>query len=561
MAPRLRPSQEKPRLSPIAGMRARRLRAQKRSAAKGNTVLFAQLFGLGAAFMLSFGYFSNSDFRQSVSNGFAAILPAPPAVSDTAAVKQVANSIDPFAPAEGVATQQPPPVPSEKIEAAKPEPVAVLPKPVAVLPKSEPLPPPVAPAAEPLPAPAALEAVEPAPVVVDQPKAEPAPIPPAPLPKPDKQVAAVKTAAPEVAAPEIVPAAEPESLPAATPVPAPIAAPDPAVLPATEPAEVAAAAPAPVAPPPTVEAAPAEIETPVVVAASVPPPLVKIQVPEQPAKIQNRIEASPVPTEKTAEQLVPQRTPGEVIADCEKCPKLVVVAATPDDGVLKAVDAKYSGDAASLAPFAIGEHEITFDDWDRCVSDGGCSAQPSDEGWGRGQRPVIHVSFNDINEQYIPWLSRTSNHQYRLPSEAEWEFAVRGGASANPKFAYSFGDDEALLCDYGNSSDLAAKTADSNWAGTPCNDSFATTAPVGSLKPNPLGIFDMHGNVWEWVSDCLRSGYSTDPAKNEVDCNFRVLRGGSWASPAPALRSTERGWERPDKHKNSIGFRVARSLP
>ena len=107
----------------------------------------------------------------------------------------------------------------------------------------------------------------------------------------------------------------------------------------------------------------------------------------------------------------------------------------------------------------------------------------------------------------------------------------------------------SLLCQHGNSSDLAG-------TGGSCSDGFANTAPAGSLKPNALGLFDMHGNVWEWMADCWQPQYSAKAAKPTEACNTRVLRGGSWASNAAALRSAARGWESQDKSKNSIGFRV-----
>ncbi len=410
-------------------------------------------------------------------------------------------------------------------------------------------PPPAAEPLEPPPAPVVLKAPEPAPVpeVVKVPEPVPAPeIVKAPEPVPEPLVAEAPEPSPEpaiAAAPEPVP--EPVIEEAAEPVPAP--------------AVQAEAAPPPALPQPAVEQevpAPAAEEDAVVADAgsstSAADPVAIVESPKIPSK--------PLVQDSSGGAPAPQRTQGEAFSDCPNCPELVAVVATPNDGAIKSANANSSG-IARIQPYAIGDHEITFDDWDRCVAEGGCTKQPADEGWGRGQRPVIGISFDDINEQYLPWLSRVTKHAYRLPTEVEWEMAARGGSLSGQDLAYSFGNDEALLCDYGNSSDLSAKTADRNWTGTPCNDGFATTAPVGSLKPNALGLFDMHGNVWEWVSDCLRTGYSKDPKKNAEDCNFRVLRGGSWASQAQALRTSERGWEKPDKQKNSIGFRVARSLP
>jgi formylglycine-generating enzyme required for sulfatase activity len=582
MAPRLRPPFHTPDAVRPDGLRdysrIRRLSAQKKAPRKSNFALFAQLFTLGVAFMLSFGYFSNSEFRQSVSNGFAAIFPALSPESQPPDAKLVSNTVDPFAPPDNAVKQ---------LQLADPAPAMITvlePTPMAEKPKPAPLPiavPTPVQVAEPLPPPVVPKVIASQPVVMAESKSATAPT--QPLPTPNSEVAAMEAVTPPVAvvanpspaataspaipkppAAVIVPMAQPL---AAKPTAVAVALLDP--LPAISapviipPAPVVAApAPVGVAPPLILaESKPPIKKAAVEVAQAVPPSMVQIPVPDKPTKIEERIEEAQLPVEKSAERLLPERTQGDVFTDCKNCPELAVVAATPDDGVIKATNTNFSGDAIALQPFAIGSREVTFDDWDRCVSDGGCKTQPSDDGWGRGQRPVIHVSFNDINDQYLPWLSRVSQHKYRLPTEAEWEFAARGGGSANLKYAYSFGDDEVLLCEYGNSSDLAAKASDSNWTGTPCNDGFATTAPVGSFKPNPLGIYDMHGNVWEWVSDCLRSGYSADPAKNAYDCNFRALRGGSWASPAPALRSSERGWEKPDKQKNSIGFRVARSLP
>jgi formylglycine-generating enzyme required for sulfatase activity len=271
---------------------------------------------------------------------------------------------------------------------------------------------------------------------------------------------------------------------------------------------------------------------------------------------------------------------GMIFRDCDACPELVSIAPgefmVGPEGRSTAQQAITAVDARKVVvdkPFAIGRYEVTFDDWQRCVDGGGCKVSPADDGWGRGRHPVIHVSYNDISQQYLPWLSKVTGFTYRLPTEAEWELASQGGNKSSRGGITEVGSNVQLACSYGNSSDVAGKMRETIWAGAACNDGFLYSAPAGSLSANSLGIYDMHGNVWEWVSDCWRATYDTEEAANTETCKYHVLRGGSWASEfrflpdgvwigdAVAYRAAVRGWETSVKARNSIGFRVARSQP
>ena len=200
----------------------------------------------------------------------------------------------------------------------------------------------------------------------------------------------------------------------------------------------------------------------------------------------------------------------------------------------------------TVSSFYMGKTEVTFDQWDACVADGGCTHYPNDKGWGRGNRPVINVSWNDA-QIFIKWLNKTTGKRYRLPSEAEWEYAARAGANT----IYPWGNEfvqKRLNC--------GKKT---------CGDKWKYTAPVGSFAPNNWGIHDMQGNVWEWVEDCSWNTYKDAPtdgsANTSEGCSWRMSRGGSWVSDLTEVRSAARGGGRADVRDNSFGFRMARSLP
>ncbi|GGF53263.1 SUMF1/EgtB/PvdO family nonheme iron enzyme [Alteromonas lipolytica] len=171
--------------------------------------------------------------------------------------------------------------------------------------------------------------------------------------------------------------------------------------------------------------------------------------------------------------------------------------------------------------------------------------------------PVTCVSFYDVNE-FIAWLQQRTGKKYRLPTEAEWEYAARAESLSN----YSFGDDETLLCRYANIADNTLFSNGENWnEKTECTDRYLFTAPVKSFKANAFGLYDMHGNVWEWVHDCW-SKEIFDEAYDELNfsqCEKRVVRGGSWANAANFVKSSYRGADVAFERFSSLGFRLALS--
>jgi formylglycine-generating enzyme required for sulfatase activity len=195
-------------------------------------------------------------------------------------------------------------------------------------------------------------------------------------------------------------------------------------------------------------------------------------------------------------------------------------------------------------PFAISKFDVTFADWDACASVGGCP-QLDDSGLGRGRRPVINVTWHAAN-QYVAWLSKMTGKSYRLLTEAEWEYAARAGATT----PYFWGEEIGI----GNAN---CDACGSKWDGR-------KTSPVGSFRPNAFGLYDMVGNVWQWVQDCWREGYDGAPRDGSAwtsgECSRRVVRGGSWLDDPLKLRAGYRGAESVASQDYRLGFRVARSL-
>ena len=277
---------------------------------------------------------------------------------------------------------------------------------------------------------------------------------------------------------------------------------------------------------------------------SVPPPTSRPRpVEPAPRPAQPRPEAAP-PTNLPSGYPVPV---GQSFRDCAGCPEMMVIPAgsfmmgSPASEEGRFADEGPQRQVTVRAPLAVGRFEVTFAEWDACVTAGGCSHRPGDEGWGRGNRPVIHVSWNDA-QQYIVWLSRRTGRRYRLLTEAEWEYAARAGTTT-PYFT-------------GTSISMAQANFGNN---------VGRTQPVGSYAANRFGLHDMAGNVDEWVEDCWVSSYagaSLDASRAVTGgaCSSRVLRGGSWVSSFPnGPRSANRDGYAPRNRYIRSGFRVART--
>lgn len=261
--------------------------------------------------------------------------------------------------------------------------------------------------------------------------------------------------------------------------------------------------------------------------------------------------------EESTEPLAPAETPeiqvmqqparrfNDVLSDGGVAPGMVQLRA--DRFVMGSGSASPNFDerpehTVQLASYAISQYEVTFDDYDRFARATGRSL-PYDEGWGRGRRPVINVSKQSA-EAYSRWLSQQTGHSYRLPTEAEWEYAARSGSSRH----YAWGGE--LQENMANCYDCGSLSADSN------------TRPVGSYAANSYGLHDMAGNVREWTQDCYRAGYQGAPtggqAVTTAGCSEYSVRGGSFSSPADKLRSASRDRAPADSRLDDLGFRVVR---
>jgi formylglycine-generating enzyme required for sulfatase activity len=254
---------------------------------------------------------------------------------------------------------------------------------------------------------------------------------------------------------------------------------------------------------------------------------------------------------------------GESFKDCAECPEMVVVPAgrfmmgSPSTEALRDETEGPQHEVLIRNPIAVGKFEITFDQWDACVDAGGCTSNqsPDDEGWWpEEKRPVINVSWEDAKE-YIRWISAKTGKNYRLLSESEWEYIARSGSGDR----FFFGEEAIKLKNYA----------------IYYSNSSGKTWPVGSKAANPWGLYDIYGNVYEWVEDCWSKNYDRKSHSEPVSgspwrrgkCNSRVIRGGSWEPKSYSgfnttrrLRSASRNGANSTLKTSDIGFRVSRKI-
>jgi len=260
--------------------------------------------------------------------------------------------------------------------------------------------------------------------------------------------------------------------------------------------------------------------------------------------------------------------PGSTFRDCDDCPEMVVVPpgrflmGSPDSEAGRLQHEGPQRQVTISKPIAVSRFEVTLGQYARFVDDTGHDSGDACVVWAgvdggsvvQGKNwldpnfpqaedhPVVCISWNDARA-YIEWLGRTTGKPYRFLSESEWEYMARAGTTTR----YSFGDGEEGICDYANVPDVSAEpvTEGSNWQYVSCDDGYGVqTAPVGSYAPNAFGLYDVHGNVWEWTQDCYHDSFTGAPTDGAPwisdQCKTRVVRGGSLSAPAYLSRSAVR---------------------
>jgi formylglycine-generating enzyme len=276
---------------------------------------------------------------------------------------------------------------------------------------------------------------------------------------------------------------------------------------------------------------------------------------------------------------------GAVFTDCATCPEMVVIpsgtfmmGSLPTEGDRHENEGPRHSVSISKS-YALGKLEITRGQYAMFVTEtghstgNGCFAIEDGiytdspiRNWQdthypqQDNHPAACISWHDATA-YIEWLSKKTGKHYRLPSEAEWEYAARGNTTS----ARFWGDDPDQACDYASVMDTIGKAQvpGVNWKNHNCTDGNAYTAPAGSKKPNPFGLYDMLGNVWEWTADHFHDNYEGAPTDGSAWISGGqdpVLRGGSWLDHVMLLRVAERNADESTDHDNFTGFRVVREL-
>jgi formylglycine-generating enzyme required for sulfatase activity len=293
----------------------------------------------------------------------------------------------------------------------------------------------------------------------------------------------------------------------------------------------------------------------------------------------------PIPVGAKAQStcLTPGAGRAESFRDCETCPEMVVVPSgefvmgSPDTEPGRAATEGPQRHVRLPKPFAVGKFEVTVREYEAFVAatggvsdGGGCWVWTAYGHRFDKDRTFRNPSFAQTSTHpavcvgwqaattYANWLTTITRYKYRLLSEAEWEYAARAASTTR----YYFGDSEALLCEHGNGAD---KTSAFLWGNHLCSDSVGVqTAEVGRYKANALGIYDVVGNVSEWVQDCVQPNYNGAPKDGSAwmagNCTHRIIRGGAWDNDVISLRSAARG-AADMKPKDTIGFRIGRELP
>jgi len=276
------------------------------------------------------------------------------------------------------------------------------------------------------------------------------------------------------------------------------------------------------------------------------PPASSPMAPPAPAPAEKSVAASPPPTPASKPALKTAASTAGEIKDCATCPALVALpggtfemGSNSDDPAERPVHRVSIGQ-----PFAIGKYEVTVEQWNACADASGCP-RIDIEGNPSKSTPVHNLSWDDA-QVYVKWLSKTTGKTYRLPTEAEWEYAARGGTTTT----YWWGNE--MRKGYADCKD--------------CGEPWRKDSPVnvGSFMPNPFGLFDMNGSVWEWVADCWHSSYKGAPADarvwDEAGCPMRVIRGGSWPDGGAYMQSSTRFKYSASVRQSQNGLRVARDM-